>query len=495
MTGNFTLEEGEQAFEIINGLAGTEIQQKLLIIQDSGYILNDDEKPISVNNFTDGKVVINYYFRPTYPGSGSIFLKPSAKQYKLVKNEEASEKFYLNKGRFVFSLLDEDGNDVLADVNWDAYSETDGFLNQNLLNISSDITCKGHSVNSLSDDGFNYVQISSDNPLTKAGSYLLSLTVSPSVSKTTYVNKSGQTVAFPDFEPISGSFEVEVEDVAYYDFNAANLMVMENSEYQNYVLSDEFTTLIDSLTANSLIKISGAIPTSYGSAFQPIKNRLCGFINGLVNEDKICKYLLDFDFSEMTTETTDKTACSCEFQDCKALRSIILPDDLTKIGYCTFSGCSNLEKIVFGSCIKSIEDDTALSGCSKLSSVVIPENAPFEKVGTYTFSGDTLLKTLSLPASFKTLGSAALGSIEILNLADESGTWYYTNDQTLWSYWHSETQPQTPEITDGKVGELTSLKNFSDFNAEISYPADVTTVSQKLLYAAQNTNYYFYCVK
>ena len=494
ISGSFTLSEGSQAKDIIESMTSIEIEQKVAALNALGYI-PDEDKPIDVNNKTDGSVVICYYLKPTYAGGGSISITPSAKRYTLAKNEEneaANEKFYLNNGKFVFSLLDENGNDVLADVDWDAYSETDGFLNQNLLNISSDITCKGHSVISLSDDGFNYVQISSNNPLTKGGSYLLSLTVSPSVSKTTYVNKSGQTVAFPDFEPVSGTFEVEVEDVAYYDFNAANLLTLHETYYE---LSEAFTTFIDSLTTNSLIKIAGAIPTSYGSAFQPIKNRLCGFIDGQPNEDKICKYLLDFDFSEMTTENTDKTACGSEFTDCKALRSIILPDDLTKIGYCTFMDCANLEKIVFGSCIKSIEDDTALSGCSKLSSVVIPENAPFKKVGTSTFTGDTLLKTLSLPASFKTLGSSALGSIETLNLADESGTWYYTNDQNLWFGWHSETEPQTPEITEGSVGELTSLKDFSNFNAEISYPADVTTVSQKLLYAAQNTNYYFYCVK
>lgn len=492
--GNFTLSEGSQVIDIIEAMSSVEIQQKVAALNALGYI-PDDIRLSSVYNNTDGSVVICYYLKPTYAGSGSISLKPSVKQYTLAKNGDSSAKFYLNNGKFVYSLLDENGNDVLADVDWDAYSETDGFLNQNLLNISYEITYKGHSVNSLSDDGFNYVQISSNNPLTKGGSYLLTLSVSPSVSKTNYVNESGQSVAFPDFEPVSGTFEIEVEDVAYYDFNAANLLTIVNPEYQTYRLSDDFLDFIDSLTSDSLIKISGTIPTSYGTAFQLIKNRLNGFIDGQPNEDKICKYLLDFDFSEMTTENTDRTACGSEFTDCKALRSIILPDDLTKIGYCTFMDCANLEKIVFGSAIESIEDDTALSGCSKLSSVVIPENAPFDKVGTSTFTGDTSLKTLSLPASFKVLGSSALGSIETLNLADESGTWYYTNDQNLWFNWQSETQPETPEITEGSVGELTSLKDFSNFNEEIPYPANVTTVSQKLLYAAQNINYYFYCVK
>ncbi|MBR1639181.1 MAG: leucine-rich repeat domain-containing protein [Treponema sp.] len=504
-TGSINLDETSDADALLNA----ELMKRVLNLFDLGYVSDEEKNALAEKDGTslflqDGKIIYRYYMKkesavsedPAYNGNGSIVIDNTAAKYILAKNsDESSAKFYLNNGKFTFSLLDENDNDVLADVKWDAYSETDGFLNQNLLNISYEITYKGHSVNSLSYDGFNYVQISSYNPLTKGGSYLLTLTVSPSVSKTTYVNKSGQTVDFPDFEPVSGIFEVEVEDVANYEFDASNLMTIVDPEYQTYGLSDDFLDFIDSLTSDSLIKISGTIPTPYGSAFQPIKNRLNGFIDGQSNEDKICKYLLDFDFSEMTTESTDKTACSCEFQNCKALRSIILPVDLTKIGYCTFSGCSNLEKIVFGSAIESIEDDTALSECSKLSSVVIPEDAPFEKVGSYTFKSDTLLKTLSLPASFKTLGSAALGSIETLNLADESGTWYYTKEQNVWFGWHSETQPQTPEITEGSVGELTSLKDFSNSNAEISYPADVTTVSQKLLYAAQHTDYYFYCVK
>lgn len=430
------------------------------------------------------------------PVDGTIDIEKPDKLTITIDQEKSDSKYYLNKGKIFFTLLDENGNDILEDVDWGSYSDIYGFINQNLLAVDCELYYGHNKINGLLNYGMNYLTMDNAYPLPRGGSYQLSLTIRP--GKRTYVNKSGQTVDFPDFEPISGTFEVEVEDISYFEFDASNLMTIVNPEYQTYGLSDDFLDFIDSLTGDSLIKISGAIPTSYGIAFQPIKNRLNGYIDGQLNEDKICQYLIDFDFSEMTTTDTTpnaKTAASCEFQNCKALHSIILPDDLTKIGYCTFEECINLEKIVFGSAIESIEDDTALSGCSKLSSVVIPENAPFEKVGTYTFAGDTLLKTLSLPSSFKTLGRAALGSIETLNLADESGTWYYTKDQTTWFKWHSETQPETPQITEGSVGELTSLKDFSNSNAEISYPADVTTVSQKLLYAAQNTNYYFYCVK
>jgi hypothetical protein len=346
------------------------------------------------------------------PVDGTIDIEKPVKLTITIDQEKSDSKYYLNNGKIVFTLLDENGNDILEDVDWDAYSDIYGFINQNLLAVDCELYYGHNKINGLLNYGMNYLTMDNDYPLPRGGSYQLSLTIRP--GKTSYVNKDGDTVEFPDFEPVTGSFEIEVEDISYFEFDASNLMTIVDPEYQTYGLSDDFLDFIDSLTGDSLIKISGIIPTSYGIAFQPIKNRLKGFIDGQLNEDKVCKYLLDFDFSEMTTTDTTpnaKTAVSCEFQDCKTLRSIILPVDLTKIGYCTFMDCANLEKIVFGSAIESIEDDTALSGCSKLSSVVIPENAPFEKVGTYTFTGDTLLKTLSLPASFKTLGSSSLGSI------------------------------------------------------------------------------------
>ncbi len=483
--------------EELTGKLATEFDWGFTLYGNSELTVHEGENPVTLKMTADpngggsgegGEEDI--------PVDGTIDIEKPVKLTITIDQEKSDSKYYLNNGKIVFTLLDENGNDILEDVDWDAYSDIYGFINQNLLAVDCELYYGHNKINGLLNYGMNYLTMDNDYPLPRGGSYQLSLTIRP--GKTSYVNKDGDTVEFPDFEPVTGSFEIEVEDISYFEFDASNLMTIVDPEYQTYGLSDDFLDFIDSLTGDSLIKISGIIPTSYGIAFQPIKNRLKGFIDGQLNEDKVCKYLLDFDFSEMTTTDTTpnaKTAVSCEFQDCKTLRSIILPVDLTKIGYCTFMDCANLEKIVFGSAIESIEDDTALSGCSKLSSVVIPEDAPFEKVGSYTFTGDTSLKTLSLPASFNVLGRSALGSIETLNLADESGTWYYTTDQNLWFKWHSKTEPEIPVITEGSVGELTSLKDFSNFNVEISYPADVTTVSQKLLYAAQNTNYYFYCVK
>ena len=96
----------------------------------------------------------------------------------------------------------------------------------------------------------------------------------------------------------------------------------------------------------------------------------------------------------------------------------------------------------------------------------------------------------SLPETFVALGSEALGNIETLILADESGTWYYTDDQTAWGKWYSHLLTP-PEITNDALhsGLLEDLKDdVADF------PED-GTVAEKLLFAAQNTSYYFYCVK
>ena len=178
------------------------------------------------------------------------------------------------------------------------------------------------------------------------------------------------------------------------------------------------------------------------------------------------------------------------------MRSIILPEDLTVTEESAFAECPNLERIVFGTGFSRLDGTGVLQSCPKLTSVIIPESAPFTYIGSNCFLEDTSLKTLSLPASFVALSDTALGSIENLILADESGTWYYTDGQSDWANWGSSTSELTPpNVTDNShhYGLLSELKDT--YEQSISGFPENGTVAEKLLFAAKNTGYYFYCVK
>jgi len=404
---------------------GSKIYAAGEIFEDSTSLLKGQTEVITVKT---GLNTMRLVFKSSeseksIPLDGTITIENETIKYTLAKKASASsEKFYLNKGTFAFSLLDEDGNDVLADVNWDAYSENDGFLNQHLLNISYEITYKGHSVNSLSDDGFNYVQISSYNPLTKGGSYLLSLTVSPSVSKTTYVNKSGQTVDFPDFEPVSGTFEVEVEDVAYYSFSV-------NNNEDGYINFNYWTATdnaaraeVESVTSDVFLHLYGEYQGQLVSVFTNMQD----WMNSNFSNKT---YTFSIDASEVTS-TEYKGLNSYALHDLTMIKSIIMPDCVTDYSTAIFQQCTNLEYVKIGSAVNSLavdyNSDTAsdnlFQGCSNLKQVEFTETDAWYN-STASISNTDTLDWTSLTAI--DVSNPEVNATNILN-----GTWKYLYRKT-----------------------------------------------------------------
>ncbi len=60
------------------------------------------------------------------------------------------------------------------------------------------------------------------------------------------------------------------------------------------------------------------------------------------------------------------------FNQCKELRSIILPHSLTSLGYSVFLGCSSLEELILSDNLISFSI-TNIAGCTNLKSLTIPE--------------------------------------------------------------------------------------------------------------------------
>ncbi len=77
---------------------------------------------------------------------------------------------------------------------------------------------------------------------------------------------------------------------------------------------------------------------------------------------------------------------SSYFRNCESLKSITIPDNVTKIGGSAFSGCSSLTSITIPDSVTTI-GDYAFYGCSSLTSITIPDSVT--TIGDYAFYGCT----------------------------------------------------------------------------------------------------------
>ena len=120
-----------------------------------------------------------------------------------------------------------------------------------------------------------------------------------------------------------------------------------------------------------------------------------------------CNALVDITFPEELTAIPN----NC-FRNCSALETILLPSKVTSIGSGAFSGCSALQRMVLANGIKTLPND-CFSGCGALSEVELP--AALTAIPNYCFGNCTALVSLTIPASVASIGSHAFEDCSSLN--------------------------------------------------------------------------------
>ena len=95
---------------------------------------------------------------------------------------------------------------------------------------------------------------------------------------------------------------------------------------------------------------------------------------------------------------------SCAFTGCTALSSTVLPAGLERIGAMAFLGCSQLSAIQLPETLLVLGEG-AFQGCAALTSVQIPDG--MEEVSAFAFSGCTGLNAVLFPNSLKLIGHHA----------------------------------------------------------------------------------------
>ncbi len=97
----------------------------------------------------------------------------------------------------------------------------------------------------------------------------------------------------------------------------------------------------------------------------------------------------------------------------RAITSVVIQGGVTNLGYAAFYGCASLENITFdnnGDSLKTI-GGYALSLCSKLTSIVIPEGV--EVIEKYAFNNSNLREGVILPETLTSIGTCAFRKTKI----------------------------------------------------------------------------------
>ena len=130
-----------------------------------------------------------------------------------------------------------------------------------------------------------------------------------------------------------------------------------------------------------------------------------------------CTALETVVFAEGTEALTlGATSGKGPFYGCSSLKTVVLPERLTLLGYQTFYNCSSLESINIPAQIDTIWNQ-AFMGCKKLKNVTFDKNADGEtalkEIKPGSFNGASSLTSLDVPNTVETIGSSAFDSAKI----------------------------------------------------------------------------------
>ena len=99
------------------------------------------------------------------------------------------------------------------------------------------------------------------------------------------------------------------------------------------------------------------------------------------------------------------------FNDFSGITRLEVIGELEEIGKGAFSGCYNLEEVVFNKTVKKIAENTFVA-CDALANVEVAEG--LEEVGALAFKDCVSLKEIVLPGSMATLGTEAFSNCTVL---------------------------------------------------------------------------------
>ena len=106
------------------------------------------------------------------------------------------------------------------------------------------------------------------------------------------------------------------------------------------------------------------------------------------------------------------------FDECTNIKTVVIENGITHIGYQNFKGCTGIESVSFPASLLTIGHAPFLN-CTSISTIDLSGCTLLESTGPGLCTGCTSLTTVTLPSSIKTIGGHAFefcGSLQTINL-------------------------------------------------------------------------------
>ena len=191
------------------------------------------------------------------------------------------------------------------------------------------------------------------------------------------------------------------------------------SKLTNVTIPDSVTSIDDLAFPDRLYKRYS------GCYYLPTKSGDYGFLCKPLDRDTIVNVKI---------HTDCKTINAFAFSGCSRLTSVIIPDSVTSIGGYAFRNCSSLTSVTIPDSVTSI-GDWAFSYCYNLTNVTIPDSVT--SIGSSAFSGCESLTSITIPDSVTSIGDYAFSGCSSLTIYCEA-----ESEPSSWrSDWNSGDRP------------------------------------------------------
>lgn len=184
--------------------------------------------------------------------------------------------------------------------------------------------------------------------------------------------------------------------------------------------------------------------------------------------------------SQLTTieiPSSVKFICSNAFTDCTSLKSIVIPDSVTKLES-AFSGCTALESVTLSKRLSSIEGAT-FQNCSSLKSITLPDAVT--SIGANAFDGCTSLTSVTTGDFINTVGASAFDNCPRLTLHVYDGSYMQA---------YAEAYDLDYEIIPGTEQEVTGIENITSSTGVNPETGEVCTVMTITLSDGRTQKFY-----
>lgn len=117
------------------------------------------------------------------------------------------------------------------------------------------------------------------------------------------------------------------------------------------------------------------------------------------------------EITELVIPNSITSIGSCTFSGCRSLTSVVIPNTVTSIGTDAFYDCCNLESVTIGDSVVSI-GDYAFDNCQKLTDIVIPKSV--KSIGQYAFAFCKNMLVAVIPETVETIGEEAFLGVKLI---------------------------------------------------------------------------------